>query len=149
MDAVSWSLFQEKSHQLACFGKKRLDGRVAYLATIRLNGVPRTHPVIPIIESGYCFIFVEANSQKVRDLQGNGHFCLHCAVNDSSGSSGEFQMTGSASQITDSHIRNLAEGASGYRPSPRSLLFELRLIEALSTTYRGGRARRSRWLCKN
>ena len=146
MDAVSWSFFQEKSQELACFGKKRLDGQLAYLATIRFDGLPRAHPVIPIIDEDYCFIFVEANSQKLRDLQDNGYFCLHCAVNDSSGSSGEFQMTGSALQIMDSSLRNLAEEASSYRPSSRSLLFELRLMEALSTTYRGGRALRSRWL---
>ena len=148
MGVVSWNLFQEDSPELASFGKKRLDGKVAYLATVRLDGTPRAHPVIPIIDEGYCFIFVEASSQKVQDLRENGYFCLHCAVNDSSGSSGEFQMTGNAQRISDALIRNLAEEASGYRPSPRSILFELLLTEALATTYPGGQALRSRWICK-
>jgi len=145
MNAVSWQLLEEQSSLLASFGKDRLDGKVAYLATIRTDGMPRAHPVTPVVGGGYCFIFVEPGSQKVKDLQSNGYFCLHCSMNDSSGSSGEFQVTGIAEQVADSGLREVAEGASSYRPSARSLLFELRIVEVLSTSYRGGRADRNRW----
>ena len=144
-NAVSWRFLEEEFSRLALFGKDRLDGKVAYLATIRNDGMPRAHPVTPVLGRGYCFIFVEPDSQKVRDLQSNGYFCLHCSMNDSSGSSGEFQVTGIAEQVADPGLRKVAEGASSYRPSARSLLFELRIVEVLSTSYRGGRPDRVRW----
>ena len=146
MSGVSWQSLQDEVPDLASFGEGRLDGKVAYLATVRTDGMPRAHPVTPVIGEGYCFIFVEPDSQKVRDLQANGYFCLHCAMNDSSGSSGEFQATGIAEPIMDPKLREVAEAVSSYRPSARSLLFELRLLEVRSTSYRGGRPDRSRWI---
>jgi hypothetical protein len=146
MSSVSWLALREAVPALAEFGKERLDGKVAYLATVRNDGRPRAHPVTPIIDEAHCFVFVEPDSQKVRDLQSNGYFCLHCAMNDSSGSSGEFQITGTAIQVTDERIRALAEAVSSYRPLGRSLLFELQLLEVLATSYRGGRPDRKRWV---
>ena len=146
MSSVSWLALREAVPQMAEFGKERLDGKVAYLATVRNDGIPRAHPVTPIIGEAHCFVFVEPDSQKVRDLQDNGYFCLHCAMNDSSGSSGEFQVTGVAVQVSDQSIREIAEAVSSYRPSGRSLLFELQLLEVLSTSYRGGRPDRKKWI---
>ena len=146
MSSVSWLALREAVPQLAEFGKERLDGKVAYLATVRNDGRPRAHPVTPIIGEAHCFVFVEPDSQKVRDLQDNGYFCLHCAMNDSSGSSGEFQITGIAVLVTDESMREVAEAVSSYRPSGRFLLFELQLLEVLSTSYRGGRPDRKRWI---
>ncbi len=99
----------------------------------------------PIIGQGGCFIFVEPSSPKTHDLLDNGHFCLHCSMNDSSGSSGEFQVTGVALQIEDQETRSLAESVSSFRPSARYLLFELALSEVLSTSYLGGRPNRQKW----
>ncbi|MDA0788691.1 MAG: pyridoxamine 5'-phosphate oxidase family protein [Proteobacteria bacterium] len=146
MTTTAWQRLVQQAPDLAAFGKDRLDGKVAYLATIRPDGKPRTHPVTPVIGHGNCFVFVEPDSQKVRDLQSNGAFCLHCAVNDSSGSSGEFQVIGEAVQENDPEMRLLAESVSSYRPSARSILFKLEPQEVLATSYRGGRADRSRWM---
>ncbi len=145
MTFVSWGELEQAAPELAAFGKDRLDGKVAYLATVRKSGQPRAHPVTPIIGEDRCFIFVEPSSPKARDLQANGHFCLHCAMNDSSGSSGEFQVTGVAVQIEDTDIRNSAESVSSFRPSARYLLFELQLSEVQSTSYLGGRPNRHKW----
>ncbi len=131
---------------MARFGQERLDGKVAYLATVRSgDGRPRICPVTPIIGGGHLFIFVEPNSPKVKDLTAAHDYCLHCAMNDSSGSSGEFLLTGSAVKIKDAGLRQLAESVSSYKPSVRYLLFELNLHEALATSYPGGRPRRTRW----
>lgn len=145
MTAVSWSNLESQVPDLARFGRDRLDGKVAYLATIRKSGWPRAHPVTPIIGEGHCFIFVEPNSAKVRDLLNDGHFCLHCGMSDNSGSSGEFQVTGIAEQVQEADMRALAESVCSYRPSARYLLFELKVSEVLSTLYRGGRPDRQRW----
>ena len=66
-------------------------------------------------------------------------------MNDSSGSSGEFQVTGIVRQIDRGDLRSVAESISSFRPSSRYLLFELQVLEVLATSYRGGRPDRSRW----
>ena len=145
MTAVPWGFLAQADTELAGFGQERLDGRVAYLATIRPDGRPRAHPVTPVVGKGHLFIFVEPSSPKARDLLLNGDYCLHCSMNDSSGSSGEFQITGTAEKISDPGLRALAESVSCFRPSIRHRLFELRVVEALSTHYRGGNPVRRRW----
>lgn len=146
MNSVSWGELELAMPELATFGKDRLDGKVAYLATVRKNGQPRAHPVTPVIGQGCCFVFVEPSSPKTHDLLDNGYYCLHCSMNDSSGSSGEFQLTGVARQIEDEETRSLAESVSSFRPSARYLLFELRLTEVMSTSYLGGRPNRKKWI---
>ena len=91
------------------------------------------------------FIFLEPSSPRTRDLIESGEYCLHCAMSDSSGSSGEFQVTGVAIQIADPAMRELAEPVSSFRPALRSVLFELQITEAMSTAYRGGQPKRRRW----
>jgi hypothetical protein len=145
MHAVAWGVLEDQDRELADYGQERVDGKVAYLATVRADGRPRAHPVTPIIGAGHLFIFVEPSSPRTRDLNENQDFCLHCAMNDSSGSSGEFQITGMAEQVLDHEVRQLAESVSSFKPSTRSLLFELNLSEVLATSYRGGRPKRHRW----
>lgn len=143
--AESWQRLEHDALQLAAFGKARLDGKVAYLATVQENGAPRVHPVTPIIGKGRCFIFAEPGSSKVRDLSNNGRYALHCGMTDSSGSSGEFRMMGEALEITDPGVREVAESICSFRPSGRYRLYELLVEEVVSTAYRGGRPDRSRW----
>ena len=73
---------------IAEFGRDRMDGKVAYLATIRGSGNPRVHQVTAILSDQHCFIFAEPDSSKVRDFGLNPQFSVHCAMSDSSGSSG-------------------------------------------------------------
>ena len=73
----SWRVLEQQAPTLASYGKTRLDGRVAYLATIRQSGWPRTHPVTPIIGAGRCFFFADPDSPKVKDLLNVGKYCLH------------------------------------------------------------------------
>lgn len=141
-----WSKIEEAASQLAEFGRVRLDGKVAYLATVQDNGWPRIHPVTPVIGGGMCFIFADPESSKTKDLKSNGRFALHCGMTDSSGSSGEFKVTGSAREVTDEHVRQVAESVCSFRPSSRYLLFELMPAEVVSTTWRGGRPDRRRWM---
>ena len=145
MQAAHWAVLEREDVALAAIGQERLDGKVAYLATLRKDGRPRAHPVTPVIGEGHVFIFLEPTSPRTRDLEENPDFCLHCAMNDSSGSSGEFQMTGIAVRVKDKETRDLAESISNFRPSVRSLLFELYITDALSTAYRSGQPKRRRW----
>ncbi len=143
--SVSWEELEREMPELAEFGKSRLDGKVAYLATVKKSGEPQANPITPIIGEGHCFVFVAPGSPKAGALKENGFYCLHCSMNDSSGSSGEFQMNGQAKQVVDAVTRTLAESVSSYRPSSAYLLFELQLSKVISTTYRGGRPFRRKW----
>ena len=143
--AAPWAQLADEEASLADFGQERLDGKVAYLATLNVDGKPRVSPVTPIIGRGHLFIFVSPDSSKSRDLLRCKEYSLHCAVSDGTGSSGEFHIAGLASQVTDPELRELAESVSSFRPSVSYLLFDLCLTEAMSTWYRGGRPVRRRW----
>jgi hypothetical protein len=91
---MTWKIVAEQQPELAAFGAERLNGRVAYLATIRKDGSPRVHPMTPIIGQGHLFVFMEPTSPKGRDLQRDGRYAIHCAVSYNSGASGEFSITG-------------------------------------------------------
>lgn len=153
---VSWQEFEQEHPELASYGKKRIDGKVAYLATLSLDsgadptlGIwPRVHPITPIIGAGKCFIFFDPDSKRLRDIEQNNHFSLHCGMSDSSGSSGEFQMLGEARRVDNPEERLAAESVSSFKPSGRFLLFELMLNRVNSTSYKGGRAHRQRWSAK-
>ena len=51
---------------MALFGKKRLDGQVAYLATVREDLRPRLHPVTPVIGEGIAFYLSNLVRQRHR-----------------------------------------------------------------------------------
>ena len=145
MGLSSWKRLEEEKPALAEFGAARLDGKVAYLATTRSDGRPRAHPVTPVIGGGHIFVFLNAGSPRTTDLLVKPYFSLHCFMNDSSGSSGEFQVNGRAQKVEDMDLRSVAEAFSNFRPATSSNLFELLITDALSTIYRGGRPLRDRW----
>ncbi len=124
---------------LAAFGATRFaSSGVAYLATVRSDGAPRVYPVTPIIGEGRLFLFMEATSPKGHDLQRDGRYAMHCAVEDSSGGSGEFCIAGRARLVDDPAVRQIATEAASFTPADRYLLFELHLDHASSTIYDGG-----------
>ncbi len=91
------------------------------------------------------FVFMEPTSPKGHDLQRDNRYALHCAVNDSSGASGEFVLTGQARLITDPGLRELATKLSSYAPEERYILFEFEVGSAASTAYPEHRPVRQFW----
>jgi hypothetical protein len=142
---MSWKIFEEQQPELAAFGCERLNGRVAYLATIRKDGSPRVHPMTPIIGQGRFFVFMEPTSPKGHDLQRDGRFAIHCAVSDNSGASGEFSIIGHAHLIDDAELRALVVGLASYEVADRYILFEFDIESAASTVYAEDRAARRLW----
>ena len=145
MQAVTWAVLEAEAPDIANFGQERLDGKVAYLGTLAIDGRPRVGPVTPVIGAGHIFIFVAPRSTKAKELLATGDYCLHCAMNDSSGSSGEFLITGTALKIEAPALRQVAESVSSFRPAQHFFLFELHINEVLVTSYPGGIPKRSRW----
>ncbi len=150
---VSWQEFEQAQPELADFGKKRIDGKVAYLATNSTEsgtglaeGVwPRVRPITAIIGAGKCYVFFDPDSRRIQDIEQSNRFSLHCGMSDSSGSSGEFQMMGEARRVDSPEERVEAEAVSSFKPSSRFQLYELMLCSAVSTSYKGGRAQRQHW----
>ena len=145
MNSVSWHVLAEEAPDIAAFGVARIDGKVAYLATVNTSGEPRIHPVTPIVGFGRCIIFAEPESSKLRHFSENTHYSLHCSMSDSSGSSGEFRIYGEVTEIVEPSLREQLESACSFLPSARSKLFELLVSGAMTTNYRSGRPSHRRW----
>ena len=144
---LAWKDFGADVPALESFGRRRLEERVAYLATVRANGSPRVHPVSPFIGVGSLFVYMEPTSPKVADLRRDARFALQSGVEDDSGGEGEFYVTGLAEEVLDEGRRSDAFGsarAAGYKPDKRHVLFELKLGQVLCTTYENG-PQRKRW----
>lgn len=86
----------------------------------------------PIIGQGHLFVFIEPTSPKGHDLQRDGRYAIHCAVNDTS-ESGEFIITGQAYLVNDADQRTLAAKLASYAPKDRYILFEFDVESAYST----------------
>ena len=143
---MSWKRLKSESVRLAEFGQERLDGKVAYLATIKQDGSPRLHPVTPIIGEGHLFLFMEPTSPKGHDLRRDGRYALHASVANPDGEGGEFLVTGTARSVEDQEIRSIATRSASYTPADRYVLFELGVDTAFSTVYdQDGTPLRNRW----
>ena len=107
---LNWADFGAEVPHLEAFGRRRLERRIAYLATIRADGSPRVHPVSPFIGGGCLPVYMEPTSLKAADLRRDARCALHCAVEDNEGGEGEFYVTGRAEEITDAPGRAAAVG---------------------------------------
>ena len=142
--ATSWAAFERQAPEMAAFGRARFGSGVAYLGTLRADGGPRVHPVTPIIGE-QLFLFMEPTSPKGKDLQRDGRFTLHCAVEDSSGGNGEFYVRGWAALTDDAALREQAVRAASYAPQADYILFVLSVELAFMNRYVEGQANVRRW----
>lgn len=102
----------------------------AYMATVRQSGIPRVHPVTPIIGSLKLFLYMEPTSPKRRDLLEREWFALHNGVPDNAGSGGEFWVSGRGLAIDDPDMWSRVANISTYKPLDRYILFEFHVSEA-------------------
>lgn len=130
----SWEDFALAEPELSAFGETRLKSGPAFLATVRADGMPRVHPVTPIIGEGHLLLFMEPTSPKGHDLQRGSGYALHCLVSSDDGGEGEFRLTGHA-HFTDSPAMRELATTYGYSPQDRYILCELTVESAFSTVY--------------
>jgi hypothetical protein len=131
--AVSWSQFASSSPRLAADVRALLEqyGQAfGYLATVRLDGGPRLHPVSPVIADGGLFCFV-MRSPKRRDLERDGRYALHAYPAEHTDD--EAYLAGRAYPVADDLQR--ARLARLHRASPTTdwRLFELGIEVAMIT----------------
>jgi Pyridoxamine 5'-phosphate oxidase len=144
---MSWKALAEAAPDLATFGAERLHDQVGYLATLKPDGAPRLHPVRPVVAGGRLFVFTEATSPKVRDLERDGRYALHCtATSVQPWDLREFAVEGTARRVDDHVARATANTGTSFQRDERFLLFELVVETAMSTQYGpDGRPYRQRW----
>jgi Pyridoxamine 5'-phosphate oxidase len=144
---MSWQALAEAAPGLAAFGAGRLHDRVAYLATLRADGSPRVHPVRPAVAGGHLFVFMDATSPKVRDIERDARYALQAtATGDDAWDLREFAAEGTARRVDDPAMRTTANSGSAFPRDERFLLFELDVVAAMSTVYGpDGRPHRERW----
>ena len=134
---AQWQNFAEAVPALAAFGLSCLERppRVSYLGTLGADGLPRVHPVTPILGDGRLFVFMEPSSPKGHDLRERRVFALHNGVPDGDGTGGEFFIRGLAEMVDDPALRVSAAAAASYQPADRYVLFELTVSEARCNGY--------------
>ena len=137
---MTWAKMEAGAPDLAAAGRRLLkaDGSaVAYLATVRKDGGPRVHPVMPVLADGSLFVFVVSLGWKYRDLLRDGRYALHSSASPDDGE--EFYITGPATPVLDTETRERVREASGGRLGGHDfeVLFELGVKRALHTKWVG------------
>jgi hypothetical protein len=122
---TTWGAFTAAEPELAAFVAERLQATASYLATVRVSGAPRVHPVTPILTTDGLFLFMEPTSPKGVDIRERGWFALHNGVPDDSGSGGEVSVSGTGRLVEDGSVRATVAAAARYDPEDRYVLFEL------------------------
>ena len=131
---ATWAEFASAEPDLAAFARERIEGRIVYQATLRLDGGPRVHPVSPWIAAGLLCVSFRDTSPKLREVARDARYALHTAQpwDDHVGEFGEFMARGWLEQIGASHP------AARARPgqTPYGLVHYLCSIEeAVATEY--------------
>jgi hypothetical protein len=102
---ATWAEFANAEPDLAAFARERMEGRIAYQATLRLDGGPRVHPVSPWLGAGLLCVSFRDTSPKLREVARDARYALHTAQpwEDHAGEHGEFMVRGWLEQIPPSH----------------------------------------------
>lgn len=134
----SWRELEAGAPEIAAAGRRLLqaDGRgTAFLATVRNDGGPRVHPVMPVLAGDSLYVFVVNLGWKYRDLLRDGRYALHSSP--TAGGGEEFYVTGPARELSDAALRAAVQGASGGRLGGHEFeaLFEMGIERALYTKW--------------
>ncbi|EWS99752.1 pyridoxamine 5'-phosphate oxidase [Intrasporangium oryzae NRRL B-24470] len=131
---TTWAEFANAEPDLAAFAWERMEGRIVYQATLRLDGGPRVHPVSPWLAAGLLCVSFRNTSPKMREVARDPRYALHTAQpwGDHAGDYGEFMARGSLEEIPPSHPAVLA------RPSQTTyglVHYACSIVEAVATEY--------------
>lgn len=128
---ATWAEFAAAAPELAGEGRALLfhpGVGFGYLATVRADGSPQVHPVMPLIDDGRLEVFV-VPSPKLDDLRRDGRYALHSAqdehVND------EFCVEGRAVVVDTDERRAAALAAHPASVGEDHVLVELTVERAL------------------
>jgi hypothetical protein len=131
---ATWAEFANAESDLASFARERMDGRIVYQATLRLDGGPRVHPVSPWLGAGLLCVSFRDTSPKIREAARDARYALHTALpwEDHAGDHGEFMVRGWLEQLSPSHP---AVTARPGQPPYRLVHYACSIEEAVATEY--------------
>jgi hypothetical protein len=122
---------------MAAMGRMML-GRnegIVYLATVREDGSPQVHPVMPYEWDGRLWVFIVEFSSKFGDLVRDGRYAFHTGPGGEAHE--EFHVSGRATMVDDVATRTAVAASAGIHKEEWELLFELSVERALATTWSG------------
>jgi hypothetical protein len=131
---ATWAEFENAEADLAVFARERMEGRIVYQATLRLDGGPRVHPVSPWIADGLLCVSFRDSSPKMREVARDARYALHTAQpsEDHAGEFGEFMARGWLEQISAPHPAVIARPGQ----TPYGLVhYACSIEEAVATEY--------------
>jgi hypothetical protein len=141
---AAWAELEIADPELGRFGRERLQGRVAFHATLRADGSPRVHPVSPWFGAGLLMVACRATSPKVEEFGRDGRYALHSAIgaDDHEGEGGEFLVRGWMERVSDVHPAALARP---YEAAYELAVYACAVEEAVATSYDGDAPAYRRW----
>jgi len=134
---ATWAEFERAEPTMAALGRKLLSNKtyqVGYLATVRMDGSPRAHPVCPVLAGDHIYLAIGPQSPKLRDLRRDGRYMLHAMPGKDDA---EFNIRGRATEANDAGTHAEVERAAalvGLNVMPEEILFRLDIDQA-ATTY--------------
>lgn len=138
---LRWSRFAAASPNLAGEARRLFTGfgvPLGFLATVRLDGGPRVHPVCPLFDEDLHVFVVPGPKQA--DLRRDGRYALHCETYPPPRHEDAAYLAGTAAEVTDpERFVALKEVFFSQRPDEPwpgfddQALFELRVDRVLVT----------------
>ncbi|MGH9175000.1 MAG: pyridoxamine 5'-phosphate oxidase family protein [Vicinamibacterales bacterium] len=130
---ANWSAFEADAPDLAGAGRRLIDATgIVFLATVRRDGAPRLHPIVPIFAGEGIYVAIPASSPKRRDLLRVGRYALHASLGPDDE---EFALTGVAVPVTDAAIREAIVAAAQHTIHATDSLFEFQISRCLHTIW--------------
>jgi hypothetical protein len=108
---------------------------LGYLATIRVDGGPRVHPVCPHIAADRLWVFIGHASPKRHDLLRDGRYALHAFPQRDRDD--EFCVAGSATPCDDAALIAEVRASLPFNSEGDDQPFSLTIERALLSTYPG------------
>ncbi|MBI2767739.1 MAG: pyridoxamine 5'-phosphate oxidase family protein [Chloroflexi bacterium] len=130
-----WQQFEREAPGLAASGRWLLsqNSGVAFLATVRKDGSPQLHPVMPHIAAGGLYVFIVDMSSKCGDLLRDGRYALHAIPAGPTNS--EFLVSGHAVKVDDPDVRQHVITETGRSVQEWETLFEFDIERCLGTEW--------------
>jgi hypothetical protein len=142
---ATWAEFERDDSALAAFGRERIDGKVCFQATLRLDGSPRVHPVSPWFGAGLLVVAFRSRSPKVDEVSRDGRYALHTQMDNHEGEGGEFMVSGWMERLADDHP---AANARPYTAEYDLATYAMSVESAVGTTYETEAPTYRRWPTK-
>jgi hypothetical protein len=109
---ITWIEFERRQPALADTGRRQFYHfgiGLAFLATVRLDGGPRVHPVCPVISPAGLHLLI-SSGPKQRDLRRDTRYALHSEAFPPPQQDDGFAIIGRAREVADAGTAGVVRG---------------------------------------